>query len=363
MIQDRYEVAVVGAGPAGMAAASLCARAGLSTVVFDRRPVPGGCAGSAGEKIGAAFLASGAVFVPGAEVGSLTPEGELAVRIQGGAHRVHAIHVVLAPGAIERPFVIPGSTLPGVAMAGSAGLPAGRTVIAGSGPYLWALAARLLDAGAQIEAILDTTPRANRAHARRHVLPFLLAAHFRAHRALVDSLRRRVRVIQDVTALRADGASRFERAIWGSDSHGHKWESDPHIEADNLLLHWGVVPDVALAAAMGLEKQWDETRRCWVPVVSAFGASSVPGIYVVGEGAGVAGAQAAPWHGTLAAADIVHTVRPELAKPAATLARSALARFARGRRYLDVLYRPEAVEPPEVLHATSAKTASKVGEA
>ena len=374
MIPDRYDVAVVGAGPAGMAAASLCARAGLSTVVFDRREAAGGAAGSAGDRIVAAFLASGAHFVPGAEVTSLTPEGTLTVALPGGPRDCHGTYVVLATGAIERPFAIPGAHLAGVSGAGGAALPQGRTVVAGMGPYLRPLAARLLDAGVQVEAVLDTTPRENRVRARRHFLAFLLSPRFRPHRALAAHLRRRTRLIEDVVDVRAHGDTRLERVTFrksgsdshipksGSDSNIRKSESDPDIRADSLVLHAGVVPDLTLAMAVGLERRWQEARLCWMPVVSAFGGSSIPGIYVVGEGAGIAGAQAAPWHGTLAAADIVHTVRPDLARPAATLARTALAGFARGRRYLDALHRPAGVELPIVLHENSRKTAREVGE-
>ena len=98
------------------------------------------------------------------------------------------------------------------------------------------------------------------------------------------------------------------------------------IAVDHLLLHQGVVPNVNLAMAAGLEHRWDEGQLCWTPVLKPFGASSVPGIYVVGDGAGIAGAQAAAWRGVLSASDIVHTVNPEAADKAAKFAASALRR-------------------------------------
>jgi NADPH-dependent 2,4-dienoyl-CoA reductase/sulfur reductase-like enzyme len=373
-IQDAYDVAIIGAGPAGMAAASLCARSGLTTVLFDEQAAPGGQIYRAitetpvrnpailgpdywaGEKITREFMASGAQYVSGATVWSLTAEGEIGVSLRGGSRLVHATYVVLATGALERPFPIPGWTLPGVMSAGAAqtmlkasGLvPSGRTVIAGTGPLLWLLAWQFLNAGGKIEAILDTTPRENLARAWPHALGFLFSPYFRKGLALLMSVRGKVPIIRNVTEIRADGDGKLERVsyrISGSDSGigggaAAIRESDPHIGVDNLLLHQGVVPNVNLAMSVGVEHRWDDTQLCWTPVLSAFGATSVPGIYIAGDGAGIAGAQAAGWRGTLAASDIVHAVKPKVAESAASLARSALARFGRGRKFLDVLYRP-----------------------
>jgi NADPH-dependent 2,4-dienoyl-CoA reductase/sulfur reductase-like enzyme len=360
-LRDAYDVAVIGAGPAGMAAASLCARSGLSTVLFDEQAGPGGqiyraitetpvrdrkILGAdywAGEKIAREFAASGAQYVPAATVWSLTPEGEIGVSLRGGSRLVRATYVVLATGALERPFPIPGWTLPGVMSAGAAqtllkasGLvPSGRTVMAGTGPLLWLLAWQFLNAGGKIDAILDTTPRENRARAWPHAFSFLFSPYLRKGLSLLMSVRGKVPIVANVTEIRAEGEGRLQRVsyrISGSDSHIH--------EADNLLLHQGVVPNVNLAMSVGIEHRWDETQLCWMPVLSAFGATSVPGIYIAGDGAGIAGAQAAAWRGTLTASDIVHAVKPEVAKAAAALAKPALARFGRGRKFLDVLYRP-----------------------
>ena len=113
--------------------------------------------------------ASGAPIVNGATVWSLDPDRlEIGVSIAGQARMIQARRVIIATGALERPFPIPGWTLPGVMTRGRARRPRsrrrawcrpGRTVMAGCGPLLWLLAAQLLRAGAKIEAILDTTPR------------------------------------------------------------------------------------------------------------------------------------------------------------------------------------------------------------
>jgi len=101
-----------------------------------------------------------------------------------------------------------------------------------------------------------------------------------------------------------------------------------------------VVPNVNLAMSAGVEHRWDDAQLCFSPAVSPFGASSVAGIYIAGDGAGIAGAQAAAWRGVLAACDIVHAVKPELALKVTRMAHTALANFERGRAFIDALYRP-----------------------
>ena len=360
-IAAQYDVAVIGAGPAGLTAASLCARAGFSTVLFDEQQAPGGqiyravtrspiprrmALGDdywAGDKIAREFLASGAQYVPGATVWSLTPEREIGVSLRGGSVLTQATYVVIATGALERPFPIPGWTLPGVMTAGAAQtmlkssgiVPDGRTVLAGSGPLLWLLAWQYLNAGAKLEAILDTTPRSNRSRAMPHVLPFLFSPYLRKGLSLLWSVRRRVNVISNVVDLAAEGDSQVTAVRYRTASG-----TQQSIAVDNLLLHQGVVPNVNLAMSVGIEHRWDDTQLCWAPVVSAFGATSMAGIYIAGDGAGIAGGQAAAWAGMLSAADIVHVAKPKIAKSAAKLASTALAGFTRGRKFLDMMYRP-----------------------
>ena len=361
-IRDHYDVAVVGAGPAGLAAASLTARSGLSTVLFDEQASIGGqiyraitetpvrnrkVLGDdywAGENLAREFATSGAQHVPQATVWSLTPEREIGVSVSGGSKLLTATHVILATGALERPFPIPGWTLPGVMGAGAAQtmlktsgiVPDGRTVIAGTGPLLWLLASQFLAAGAKIDAILDTTPAANRARARRHAFQFLFSPYLRKGLELLRHLRGKVPVVKNVASLRAEGSEKLERVVYRVEGSSN----DVGIAADNLLLHQGVVPNVNLAMSAGVEHRWDDTQLCFVPQVNRFGMTNVPGVYIAGDGAGIAGAQAAAWRGVIAACHAMKDAKPDIAARVEKAARLALAPFLRGRAFIDALYRP-----------------------
>ncbi len=356
-----YDVAVVGAGPAGLAAAATCANAGLATVLFDEQHSAGGQIYRSitdtpvsdrsvlgenywrGSEVVKAFRSSGAQYVPGATVWSLTPEHEIGVSLGGAAHLTGAKRVILCTGALERPFPIPGWTLPGVMTVGgaqillkSSGLvAAGRTVVAGCGPLLWLLASQYLKAGARLDAILDTTPGENRMRAAPHVLPFLASSYFREGLTLLRAVKREVRVISGVTALRAIGDDTLSAVAYRCGAG-----AEESFEVDNLFVHQGVAPNVNLAMSVGIVHRWDDIQLAWVPALDRDGNSSVEGIAIAGDGAGIAGAQAAHWRGALAGMAASRALGRPVSAAAERAARGELARSLRGRGFLDALFRP-----------------------
>ena len=363
-LRDTYDVAVVGAGPAGLAAAANCARAGLMTVLFDEQASPGGQIYRAisatplkrdtifgadywlGAKLVRDFLASGAQYVPTATVWSLTREREIGVSVAGSARIVRAEQVILATGALERPFPASGWTLPGVMTVGAAQIllkssglvPRGRTVLAGCGPLLWLLAWQYLNAGLCIDAILDTTPRLSRAMAIRHAPDFVLSPYLAKGLRLLLTVRRRVRVIGNVVELRIEGRTHVESVVYRTTAG-----TEQRLPVDTVFLHQGIVPNVNLAMAVGIEHHWDEMQLCWTPVLDAAGNSGIPGIAVAGDGAGIAGAEAAQARGEIAGLAAVKTLRPEAlgrVGPDETTVRARLKRVMRGRAFLDAYYQP-----------------------
>jgi NADPH-dependent 2,4-dienoyl-CoA reductase/sulfur reductase-like enzyme len=360
--RDQYDVVVIGAGPAGLAATASAASAGLSTLLVDENSGPGGQVWRAitstpvkarellgsdywsGEALVQAAQASGAEIIQRATVWSLDRNREIGISVGGGSAFITARRVIIATGAQERPFPVPGWTLPGVMTAGAAqtmlkssGLvPDGRTVIAGQGPLLWLLAAQILRLGGRIDRVLDTTSRGNYLTALLHALAFITSPYFTKGLALMREVRAKVPVVRGVTELAAAGDGKLASVSYAV---GTKRESIP---ADILLLHQGVVPNVNLAMAAGIEHRWDAQQLCWSPVLDANYSSSLDGIAIAGDGAGIGGADAAICRGRIAAHSAIAALAPAaLAKlPPLTTLRADLARAERGRAFLDVLFQP-----------------------
>lgn len=363
-VKEQYDLAIVGAGPAGLAAATLAARLGLDTVLFDEQTAPGGQIYRAvtetpvgerallgedywhGAELVGPFMESGAQYVPGATVWSISREREIGISVGGGSRLLTARHIVLATGALERPFPIPGWTLPGVMTCGAAQIllkssalvARGKVVLAGMGPLLWLLAAQYLRAGVKIEVLLDTTPIGNWATALPYLPGFLISSYAAKGLRLMREVKRGVKIVRGVAALAARGDDRLEEVVYRRGETG-----EARLPAETLLLHHGVAPNVNLANSIGCKHRWDETQLCFTPIVDEWGMSTVPGIAIAGDGAGIAGALTAEHRGRIAALDAAHRLgkidarhRERLTAPHI----GALARAERGRRFLDLLYRP-----------------------
>lgn len=365
-----YDVVVIGAGPAGLAAATVAARHALATILFDAQVQPGGQIYRAptmdpamrvaipgddharGKARIEAFRQSGATYVPDASVWAAgnRDDGlhELAVSYGlPGARNVRSVlarAVIVATGALERAFPIPGWTLSGVIAAGSAqgllrpsDVGGRRIVLAGTGPLLRLIAARYLDAGVAIDALLDTTPRGRGWHSLSDAWDFARSSYLGRSAALLRSIKKRVRIIKHVTALAAHGHSRLESVQFDAAGGTHA------LSADFLLLHQGVVPDINFGSAFGYAHRWDDAQACFHPVVDAWGGSTLPGVFVAGDAAGIAGEEAAHARGELAALAVANALGRIDAKArdaTAETPRLALRRALRGRALLDAMVRP-----------------------
>ncbi len=353
------ELAIIGAGPAGMAAAVLAGELGLDTVLVDEQNSPGGQVYRAieraapdtplgpdylaGRPLAAALRASRVDYRPNTTLWHVDPDGTLFLENAGHTETVTARRILLATGAIERPVPIPGWTLPGVMTAGAAQtllktadlVPEGRVVLAGQGPLLYLVATQLARAGAPPGAILETAPLDNYLDAARY-----LGSLWPGRRLLTRGLglvaaikRAGVPIRRGVRGIRAVGRRRVDRVAW----------EGGELAANYLLLHEGVIPNIQISLALQLRHEWDETQLCWRPALDAWGQTSLPNIAVAGDCGGIAGAEAAVLTGRLAALDaalwlghIGEAERDSRARPI----QAALDRERALRPFLDRLYRP-----------------------
>jgi NADPH-dependent 2,4-dienoyl-CoA reductase/sulfur reductase-like enzyme len=335
-------VVVVGAGPAGLAAAVAAADDGCEVTVLDAGRAPGGqylrqplVAGvepshsrsrRSRELLARARSHDRVRLRTGAQVWHATPPaagGDGGVRlhlIRGErTYEMSAGTVVLATGATERVLPFPGWDLPGVVTAGAAqallkgeGVLVGRRVlVAGSGPFLLAVAADLARAGAAVvevdeavaaarwlrhAAVVAANPRKVREGAtyaaalRRHGVRVRTGAAVTAVRQDGDSL------VASVSAVDAQWRSRPARASASRRDAGRSWEH----RVDAVCVGHGFTPSIELALGLGCATARDSASGSLVAVVDDLQRSSVPGVLVAGEATGVGGADLAMTEGEIA---------------------------------------------------------------
>ncbi|QEZ43598.1 FAD/NAD(P)-dependent oxidoreductase [Cupriavidus oxalaticus] len=360
------DIAIVGAGPAGMAAAVAAAATGARVALLDEQEACGGqiyrsiqsapperlrILGpdyAAGRALADRFAASGAQHITGAAVWQVTREHTVHYLRNGSVASLQARQVILCTGAMERPFPIPGWTLPGVLTAGAAQIllksadvvPAEPVVLAGCGPLLYLLGWQYVRAGVPIRAIVDTTDGADYQRALAHLGGALAGwRYLKKGLALMRALKRGgVPFYKGASALSIEGDDAVRALHFTSRGQAHR------LATNAVLLHQGVVPNTQFSWALRAAHRWDDTQLCWQPVVDEWGTLDVPGIFVAGDGRGIGGAVAAALQGELAGLAAAYNVgklgapqRDRLAVPL----RAALRSHLGIRPFLDALYRPK----------------------
>jgi NADPH-dependent 2,4-dienoyl-CoA reductase/sulfur reductase-like enzyme len=350
------KVAVVGAGPAGVRAVEVLLGAGLRPVWIDealdgggriyQRP-PAGMRRDAKALYG--FEAKRATALHAA-LDAAKPRVDwrpdtLVWNIRPGTRQLHTVSAgrqgvvdyeaaILCTGAMDRVLPVKGWTLPGVTTMGGAqialkaqGCGIGRRVaFLGSGPLLWLVAYQYAKAGAEVAAVLDTTPFATKAAAAPGMLrgPATFAkgvfyiAWLRAHG---------VRIAEGVTPLAIEGGNSVSGIRW-RDARG----AEQHADCDAVGLGWGLKPEAQLADLAGVPFNFDAAQRNWVPQRDATGRTPVPGLYLAGDGSGIGGAEVAELAGARAAMAVLQDAGHQ---PDPTLLDRRLAALGRFRLALE----------------------------
>ncbi len=387
---ERPDVLVIGGGPGGLSAAVAARRAGADVVLLDERAQPGGqyykqvaaegvTPPDAQHREGAALIATarslGVDLRPDVVVWGAFEPREFVASGGAGTVRFEPGTAIVATGAYERPWPVPGWTNPGVMTTGAAQtlwrtarrLPGRRVLIAGNGPLNLQLAAELGGGGAEVVAVAEAAPRPAARDWRT-----LLALAAASPRLVVDGLRYHAArrrgggaMLHGLVVTRiepsADGLSVTLGPTQG-EGIAHRFS------VDAVCLGYGFEPSNEILRALGCGHDFDPVRRQLVTRRDPDGRTDLPGVFALGDCTGLGGARAALAEGTLAgwaaAADL--GFRSVSASAAAT--RRGLERHRRFQRALWALYaappfNPALSEPDTLLCRCEEVTFGEIEQA
>ena len=294
MVASCSDVLVVGAGPAGLAAAWRASASGLRVTVVDDNPAAGGQIWRGGPPEAHVWferIRSVAVeVINGARVFQQVGPRMLLAETHDGVCELEYSRLVLATGARERFLPFPGWTLPNVMGAGGlqalvkTGLPieGKRVVVAGSGPLLLAVAAYLRGHGADVLLIAEQAPAVQLAR-------FAVGLFSKRSQAL--ELKRQLKSVP------------YRTGCWVSEAHGteklegvtlvrggKRWR----VACDYLACGFHLVPNVELAELLGCDVEYGSVK------VDEFQQTTVSNVYSAGETTGIGGLELSLVEGEIA---------------------------------------------------------------
>lgn len=312
----RYELIVIGAGPAGLSAAIEGAKAGMRVAVFDENARPGGQlfkqihkffgskehkAKIRGFRIGEMLLqeaeAAGVNVQLNATVLGIFPEKRITVRFGDHVEQFSGDNIIVATGAAENMVLFDGWTKPGVIGAGAAqtlmnlhGVQPGQNILmVGSGNVGLVVSYQLLQAGCKVAALIDAAPRVggygvHAAKVARYGVPFYMRH----------------------TILRAEGKDQVEGAVIAEvdDKFQPIPGTEKHLDVDTICLAVGLSPMSQVLRMSGCEI--DDTPGGLVPKTDAYGETTIPGLFAAGDVAGIEEASSAMIGGRIAGLAAAH---------------------------------------------------------
>jgi NADPH-dependent 2,4-dienoyl-CoA reductase/sulfur reductase-like enzyme len=368
-----HDIAVIGAGPAGLAAAAAAIEAGADVTVVDGGPRSGGQYWRHAEQTDGAghhdwalyqrlagVVEAGAAWRPEHPVWFVEPGPPFALHTRSTVVRAH--HLIIATGAHDRSLPFPGWDLPGVVTPGGAqamlrgsGVPIGeRVVVAGAGPFLLPVAAALAEAGTTVVDIFEAGrpsryawhPAAVAGSAGKLVEAASYVATLARHRVPYRS-HHAVIAAHGTTAVEAVDVARLDR-------HGRvDVDSARRIPCDAVAVGFGFVPQLEIPVALGCATRLDGDGSL-VVAVDVAGQTSVSNVFAAGEVTGVGGAALAVAEGRLAGAGAAMAAgyRPSLSDRELTRLLSRRASLRRFAAAMHAVHTPPAGWPAWVTDDT-----------
>ncbi len=353
---EHYDIAVLGAGPAGGNAALSAAGLGCRVIVVDEQVSAGGqvwrsknCAIAsppttpetlAGDALRLALSKSAADHLGGARVWQIEREHDmwaLHVLVAGRRQTIRSKALVLATGAREHVQPVPGWTTPGViGLAGATALikhdmtlPGQRVVVSGTGPLVFYVASEVRRLGGTVAAIATPNRRRDWSQALLSMLsrPALMG---RGMVWLADLMLAGVPIYWGHAVCKVLGGDAVTSVkVCKLDASGAPLPQMHEIDADSLCLGSGLIPSVEAAQLAGLALNHRPDLGGWVADADSQGRTQIGSLFLCGDGSGIRGAAAAEIHGKLTG----QSAAAFLGKPAVGSDRALKRQYARAARF------------------------------
>jgi thioredoxin reductase len=330
-----FDLAIIGAGPAGMAAAELACEHGMKVVIIDEQDRAGGqilrrpprqfaVRDWLPQRVYRHLHALYARFIALTSLTHLNNTSVLGIgrsddnftlQILGtsGLEQLVSSRVLVATGCFDMPLAFSGALLPGVIATGGLQaflksqqiIPGERFVFVGSHPLQLVVANQVSSAGGDVAAVVFTQSLSAMFSVFRRPLVLLrqLPNMLFILSVVVQLLAKRVPIKFNTKLVRAEGKDQLEGVTINASSKTQNYQQT--IECDRLGMCFGFLTNNDLLRQSGAQCDWSQASGGWVAQHDADMRSSVTGIYVAGETAGVAGAHVAFYQGRLAALSAV----------------------------------------------------------
>lgn len=333
---DKTDLIIIGAGPGGIQAAITAAELGLEVILIDSQLSIGGQyykqipeefsynvsdyhhqqatqlidkITKSNVKILINTLVWGIFFNPKTDLWQITLHGE------NCPSRLESSNIIIATGAFDRSIPFSGWDLPGVITAGAAQvmiknqgiLPGKKVVVSGTGPLQLAAASNLIEAGAQVLAVLECNQKLV-----SRGLPYV-SSIWGQWRRLEEGFQYARNLIKSKTPyyigwsiIKVEGSEKVEVVtIAKLDSDGNPIPStQKKISADAVVVGYGLTPSTEFFRLLNVDMFYSKPEGVYLPVRNEFFQTSLSGIYAIGDCAGIGGAKMAMLEGKIAALDI-----------------------------------------------------------
>ncbi len=326
MIDNRkYDVIVIGAGPSGVSSAINCAKKGLKVLIVDLNSNTGGQIYRAPPKtyknvskkleeneiqknlsdeikkykIETAYNHTVWQVSPGFKVNAFNDTSTIEWQSKS---------LIIATGTYEKIIPFEGWTIPGiiglaactVILKAHHFIPSKKIILAGNGPLLMLVAYYIIKFGGKIDAIVDTSSKIDWIKSTLSLMTN--PKNFRdGIKWVFKILLNRIPIYSNSTIEKAIEVDRGIKVILRNLKTG----KTKNIISETIAIGHGLIPSTDITRLLRADHIYDEQKGGWIAKVDRFLRSSVSGVYLAGDGAGISGALAASDKGLLASSALL----------------------------------------------------------